>query len=205
MPIPTRTRILDYLSKEQAASVRELAHVLTLTGADIRHHLAVLIAADMVTVLGRRKESRGRPVNVYGLSPRMSGNNLDRLADAILLEWLGNQKSEELRADSLQSLAGRLAGRQGARESLPLPRRLTDLVVHLNLLHYHSRWEATASGPRIVLAHCPYAAILAEHPELCQMDRFLLEARLEESIEQTARLQVNVRGLPYCEFLIQTR
>jgi len=205
MPVPTRTRIIDYLRKEQTASVRELARVLALTGADIRHHLSILIAADAVTVVGRRKEARGRPVNLYALSQRMGGDNLDRLAGAILTEWLGGQESGDHRSESLKAIASRLAGMQAEDEVPSLLRRLAEMVEHLNLLHYQSRWEATASGPRLILGHCPYAAIVAEHPELCIMDRYLLTAGLGSSVEQTVKLQSNAKGLLYCEFLIGSR
>jgi predicted ArsR family transcriptional regulator len=37
-------------------------------------------------------------------------------------------------------------------------------------MNYHARWEAGAEGPRILFGHCPYAAIVGKHPELCEMD-----------------------------------
>ncbi len=61
-------------------------------------------------------------------------------------------------------------------------------------MNYQARWEARSSGPRIVFAHCPYAMILPEHPELCQMDASLLESVLEVSVVQAARLAPSRQG-----------
>jgi len=55
-------------------------------------------------------------------------------------------------------------------------------------MNYHARWEAGRAGPRVILGHCPYAAIIEKHPELCQMDAALLEELTGESAEQVAQI-----------------
>ena len=75
-------------------------------------------------------------------------------------------------------------------------------IERLNELHYQARWEASAAGPRLIMGHCPYAAIVADHPELCRMDAFLLETRLNASVEQIAKLQLSEKSLPFCAFLM---
>jgi DNA-binding transcriptional ArsR family regulator len=45
---PTRLRILDYLRKQQSASVHELSISMAMTGANVRHHLAVLESNDLI-------------------------------------------------------------------------------------------------------------------------------------------------------------
>jgi predicted ArsR family transcriptional regulator len=72
----------------------------------------------------------------------------------------------------------------------------------LNELQYQARWEASAWGPRLILGHCPYAAIVSDHPELCRMDAFLLETKIGKPVEQTGKLQINDTGLPFCTFLM---
>ncbi len=84
---------------------------------------------------------------------------------------------------------------------VPVTKRLVRAVARLNELHYQARWEASAAGPRAILGHCPYAAIVAEYTELCRMDAFLLETMFSSSVTQTAKLQLNDKGLPYCAFL----
>jgi predicted ArsR family transcriptional regulator len=195
----TRLRILDHFRKHQTASVRELSRSMGMTGANIRHHLAVLESNDLIEVIGHRKEGRGRPMQVYGLSRRVLGDGLDYLAGAILDVWLGSN-TVRLQETSLRAVAERLAG--GAGVKTPVMKLLVRAVEGLNEMHYQAHWEASAAGPRLILGHCPYSAIIAEHPELCQMDSFLLEIKLGASVNQTSKLQLNDKGLPFCAFLL---
>jgi predicted ArsR family transcriptional regulator len=199
MKLTTRLRILDHIRKYQTASVRELSHLMGMTGANIRHHLAVLESNDLIEIVGQRKEARGRPMHIYGLSRRVLGDGLDKLAGTLLDVWLGGA-ADEIREAGLRSVAERLAG--VAEDKAPVMKRLVRVVERLNELHYQARWEASAAGPRLILGHCPYAAIVADHPELCRMDAFLLETRLGWSIEQTAKLYLSDKGLPFCAFLV---
>jgi len=195
----TRLRILDHFRKHQTASVRELSRQMGMTGANIRHHLAVLESSDLIEIVGLRKEGRGRPLHVYGLSRRVQGDGLDILAGALLDTWLVGG-ADEMRAAGLRGVAERLAGVTDVKA--PAMKRLVRAVGRLNEIHYQARWEASAAGARLILGHCPYAAIVADHPELCQMDAFLLETRLGAGVEQTAKLQLNDKGLPFCAFLM---
>ncbi len=195
----TRLRILAHFRKHQTASVRELSRSLGMTGANVRHHLTVLESNDLIEVVGLRKEGRGRPMQVYGLSRRVLGDGLDNLAGALFDVWLDGT-TDEMREAALRSVAARLAGVTGA--DVPVMMRLIRAVERLNELRYQARWEASAAGPRLILGHCPYAAIIADHPELCRMDAFFFEARLGSSVVQTAKLQLSDKGLPFCAFLM---
>jgi predicted ArsR family transcriptional regulator len=195
----TRLRILDYIRKNQTASVRELSALMGMSGANIRHHLAMLESNDLIEITGLRKEGRGRPMQVYGLSRRVLGDGLDKLAGMLFDLWL-NDTPEERREAGFRSLAERLVGVTDINE--PVMKRLVRTVARLNELYYQARWEASAAGPRLILGHCPYAAIVADHPELCRMDAFLLETRLGSSVKQIAKLQLSDKGLPFCAFLM---
>jgi predicted ArsR family transcriptional regulator len=197
--LPTRLRILDHLRKHHSASAAELSRALQMTVANIRHHLAVLVENDLLEVVGWRREGRGRPKQVYGLSRHVLGDGLDELSGSLLDEWLGGL-SENEREQALGRLAGRLAGPSEA--NAPLTRRLAVTVERLNRMHYQSRWEASPSGPRLILGHCPYAAIIKKHPELCRMDALLLEQSLGRPLKQTAKLERLGSGLPQCIFLV---
>ena len=195
----TRLRILDYFRKHQTASVRELSRSMAMTGANIRHHLAVLESNDLIEGIGQRQDGRGRPMQVYGLSRRVMGDGLDKLAGALLDVWLGGG-SDEGREAGLRSVAQRLVGT--TEIDSPIMRRLTRTTERMKEFHYQAHWEASLAGPRILLGHCPYAAIIAGHPELCRMDALFLEMRLGSPMEQTAKLQLNDKGLPFCAFLL---
>jgi predicted ArsR family transcriptional regulator len=195
----TRLRILDHIRKYQTTTVRELSLLMGMTGANIRHHLAMLESNDLLEIVGLRKGGRGRPMQVYGLSRRVLGDGLDKLSGTLLDIWLGSE-AEEMQEASLRSLAERLGGVTDIH--VPIMKRLVRAVAWLNELHYQARWEASAAGARLILGHCPYAVIIGDHPELCRMDAFLLETRLRASVEQTAKLQLSDKGLPFCAFLM---
>lgn len=198
----TRSRILDYLSKQQTSSAGELSRALGMTGANMRHHLAMLESDGVIELIGKRREARGRPVNIYALSRRLLGDGLGNLAVAAFAVWL-RDTPEAFRETGLRSLAQQLAGVGFSGPPVPMPRRLARTVDRLNDLHYRARWEAGAEGPRLILGYCPYVAILADLPELCCMDAFLLEQCIGQPVEQTAMLQPNLNGFPFCTFQLK--
>ncbi len=161
-----RHKVLAYLQKNRAASAREVARALKMSPATVRHHLRVM-ASDgrLVMESARRREGRGRPEKVYSIPRAALGDNLSALSEALLTE-AGSSVNVE-------ALAKRLAG-ESDFASHPVAKRLNLIVEKLNHMKYHARWEAGSAGPRILFGHCPYAAIIEKHPELCRMDEALL-------------------------------
>jgi predicted ArsR family transcriptional regulator len=103
----------------------------------------------------------------------------------------------------MEALAGHLARRvapEGDIAGQPLVRRLSVTVEKLNQLNYHAHWEAGAEGPRVIFAHCPYAAIVEKHPELCAMDRALLRECLGHSVTQI--FKTGKEGSSVCVFVV---
>lgn len=193
----TRQRILEILLTRQPVTADELANVLHLTPANIRHHLGKLERDGRVIAVGERPpRGRGRPPRMFALSVR--GEGTDRLAGRLLDQAL-DALAPDQRADFLRALALRLGG---TIEGGPhITQRLGAAIRRLNELEYQARWEAHALAPRVILGNCPYAAIIAEHPELCQMDAHLLENLLGQPVAQTAKLERNLQGLPVCVFV----
>jgi predicted ArsR family transcriptional regulator len=200
MQTPTRLRILDQLRKHQTATVKELSRALGMTGANIRHHLAVLESNDVIELIHQRREGRGRPVNVYGLSRRILGDGLDELAGAMFNAWLVDE-TETIREAGLKSIARQMAGNKQPDPEARMPQRLASVVERLNELHYQARWEASASGARILLGHCPYVEIIKRYPDLCRMDKYFLELYLNLPANQASKLEPGVSGLPQCVFI----
>lgn len=187
-----RQRVLAYLDKSRAASSREIARALALSAATVRHHLRVLVAdgrLEMASV--RRRDGRGRPEKVYSLPRAALGDNLSALSDALLTEAGSGVRME--------ALAIRLAGESNFA-SQPLAKRLNLTVEKLNQMNYHARWEAGSEGPRLIFAHCPYAAILEKHPELCRMDEALLAEWMGGSAVQIFR--IGKEGSSVCVFMV---
>lgn len=195
----TRSRLLQALERLAPASAGDLARPLGLSASDVRRHLAILRSERLVEEAGLRpSDGRGRPVRLFRLSPVLTGQNLDLLADLALDLWLDGL-TPAARDSALRTLARRLVGPPGG--SAPLDaRRLAAVVERLNRLHYRARWEARPDGPRVFFDHCPYAALIERHPELCRMDAFLLENQLGQPVEQVERLARSVRGGTCCSF-----
>ena len=181
-----RQKVLSYLIKTRSTSAREVSRALKMSAATVRHHLRVLTSdgrLEMNSVRGR--EGRGRPEKVYSLPRAALGDNLSALSDALWTEAGASVKVE--------ALAKRLAGDSNIK-SQPVAKRLNLLVEKLNQMNYHARWEAGPQGPRILFGHCPYAAIIGKHPELCLMDAAVLKELYGDEMEQITKIE-NFQGM----------
>ena len=198
----SRQRILTYLRDHNGVSAAEMSRALRVTASNIRHHLSILVSDGRVKNIGARPgNNRGRPVQIYGLSDAAVGDNLAGLADVLLSEILENVPASALDV-LLQSLAARLTPINRSQEAGHITHRLAQTVGQLNRLGYASRWEAHSAGPRVIFEHCPYAAVIEHHPEVCKMDSFLLADLLKAEVTQISKLELNARGLPFCMFLV---
>lgn len=190
--VTARQKVLTYLTKTRTASAREVSRSLKMSPATVRHHLRVLVAdgrLEMVFVRGR--ERRGRPEKVYSLPSSALGDNLAALGEAVL--------SEAGTAIQMKELAKRLAGDSNFANQ-PIAKRLNSSVEKLNQMNYHARWEAGPQGPRLIFGHCPYAALIGKHPELCQMDEALLEQLMGEAVTQL--FKIGKEGSSICVFAL---
>jgi len=175
-----RHKVLAYLIKNRSASAREVSRALKMSPATVRHHLRVMTSDGRLELASARgREGRGRPEKVYSIPRAALGDNLSALTDALLTE-----SGSGLR---MEALAEHLAG-ESDLVSHPISKRLNLVVEKLNRMNYHARWEAGSAGPRILFAHCPYAAVIAKHPELCGMDAALLEVWMGGSTVQLAKI-----------------
>ena len=199
----TRQKVFSYIKKHRVVSAAEISRDLRMTQANARHHLSVLRKNGQVELVGKRSAGikGGHPIKIYGISRNILGDGLPTLSGHLLDEWLGSV-SEREKESRLENLAKRLAGSCTSETSISPMIRLTETVKHLNKLGYQSRWEAHARGPRIILGHCPYAAIIQNHPELCGMDAALLSACLGERVRQVTKLEGEEEGRAYCVFAV---
>ena len=187
-----RQKVLTYLHKSRTASAREISRSLKMSAATVRHHLRVLTAdgrLELTSVRGR--DGRGRPEKIYSLPRAALGTNLAALSDALLAE-----AGSGVRMDSL---ARHLVGGDDF-VGQPFAKRLHLTIEKINGMNYHSRWEAGSEGPRIIFAHCPYAAILEKHPELCKMDEALLKDLMGQSTRQI--MKTGKEGSSVCVFVV---
>ncbi len=198
----SRKHILEYLQRYSPASATEISRVLGTSAANVRHHLSVLVEFGVVEVISTRSpHGRGRPSKLYGLTSQIHEHNLGGLARTSLDMLLsGNPDDEKL--ELLRKLATKLgAGLKSASLPSSLGQRYTQAVQQLNRLGYKARWEAHSQAPHLVLGHCPYADIIADHPELCQMDTYLLEHLTDVEVEQIKKRVLDAHGSRFCLFL----
>lgn len=200
----TRQRVLEYLRNKPGASALEISRALALTPANIRHHLRILLDEGAIQISAERASGeRGRPTLLYSLAQQARAHNLGGLASA-LLSVLTQAGGEEGRLRMLDEVAQQMAGQPEAGAA-HLTSRLNACIRHLNELNYQARWEAHVHGPRLILGHCPYAAILPDHPELCQIDAFLLQRLLGVAVAQIAKLAPHPQGGRVCIFRVSPR
>jgi predicted ArsR family transcriptional regulator len=188
----TRQRILDFLAARGTATTRQLAQAFGMTAQNLRRHLLILQQRGLVTALPpAAPEGRGRPEARYTLAASSQENNLAGLASALLA---GRSAAELQRA-----------GRQLIGDAKPAGQataRLVGAVKALAPLGYKPRWEARPDRPEVVFGRCPFAAIIAEHPELCQMDAGMIGELLGADVEQISKLQPGPQGTPQCAFRV---
>ncbi|MCZ7551164.1 MAG: hypothetical protein B6D39_07585 [Anaerolineae bacterium UTCFX2] len=209
-----RQRILEFIRSQRAVSVQELTQAFRMTEQNIRYHLSILKSEGVIEEIeGSSPQKRGRPKKVYGPARHTYGENLDLLASTLLELLLSNAGEDQTRRiyDRLaQGLAQKMASNLGLNlEATPRPgyltQRLNRLTAVLNEHHYFSRWEAHSDAPRVVLGHCPFAAVIAEHPEVCSLDAGLISTLLDQPVQQTAKLAKGADGLPYCLFRVEKK
>jgi predicted ArsR family transcriptional regulator len=202
--LTVRHRVLAYLVKRPGVSAAQIGHALNISAASVRHHLAILRSDRRVLMWGEAHDgARGRPVKVYRASDSLLGDNLSMLSHSLLNEWPGGsgiRKEEHMVSVLAQGLLEQI-GRAG--DDVAATKKLASLIEGLNSVHYEARWEAGADGPRILLGHCPYSAIIERHPELCRMDAQLLEKQMDARANQVSKISTTPGGPAHCIFVLR--
>ena len=192
----TRKRITDYLEQRGSATAQQLAKAFSMTSANLRRHLGIMQADGLVVDIGiMEAQGRGRPDHLYALSTEAK-TDLNALTRALL-------RTLDFSEMNMNKLTGALLGKAAPPKG-QITQRLVAAVRRLEPLGYKPRWEARPQGPQMVLGRCPYAAIIADHPELCHMDAHLLKELLAVPVNQTAKLEPGPQHVPQCIFLLNS-
>lgn len=194
----TQELILDYMHTHRDCTVRDLARAYHLTPQGIRHHLDILVDQGILIRKPMPSHTRGRPEIHYTFSLAHQPDNHLNLIHALLTsqQETGGPGGK---TSGLREIAVRLGG--STPDHLPPLRRLNQAMEVLNRQAYRARWEAGPAGPTISFAHCPYAAILPQHPEMCALDVYLLEHLLGIPVQQIVRQSLDPAGPPNCIFI----
>lgn len=196
----TQFSILVYLQKNQYATVAELSQAIKKTPADIRYHLQQLINQGRVEMVSSKDNphiQRGRPKHLYKARHNYNEKMIVNLCSALLRFVLKKPHAETFPADDVAELIMASTKPEGTFTQI-----ITDTVAYLNKENYQARWEATAGGPRLTFSHCPYAEIIDQFPELCQLDRAILRYMTNSQVKQIAQMNHQSGNPRYCSFVL---
>jgi len=178
MTTTTRERIIETIAQSRTVTVSDLSKKLHTTVANIRYHLDPLIEDNIIEKIPPEAGGgqRGRPASRFRLSEKSKPNDLEQLSSDLLSILMDPARSPEERATSITQIARTRS--RGVNTFGKPTQRLTQAIDYLNRHAYRARWEAHRSGPEVRFGNCPFAAILPDHPELCEVDRRMLEELL---------------------------
>jgi predicted ArsR family transcriptional regulator len=196
-----RQRILSYITEQQRSTVEELSKVFRVTPANIRHHLSILVSQGAIKIIGQKTHlGKGRPTQIYSASQQSDRNNLEQLSDTLLTILFEASSAAEMNS-YLRDVANQMANRNIIDRHNPT-RQLYSTIRALNRMSYQAHWEAHVDTPHIMLGHCPYLCILDRHPEMCQLDVYLLQELLDAPVQQIEKLALDDKGIPECTFML---
>lgn len=189
----TRKHILEILKEHKEATIDEIVTALTarigkITAVTVRHHLEILRGDGLVAApTVRRRSAPGRPQYVYSLTERAADyfpNNYQGLA-AGLIEQMKTQLPSTQMNDILEGVAKRMVD-DALIPDAPLNVRLDHVVSYLNSNGYSAEWYSNGTGNHVLsVNNCPYEQVSCENPEICTMDRKLIEGLISVPVHRT--------------------
>jgi predicted ArsR family transcriptional regulator len=194
----TRGRIVSLL-RGPSCTVNELMEKLELTDNAVRAHLLALERDGLVKQSGVRRGFR-KPHFAYGLTieaERLFPKAYDLLLNELITVLKGRLAPDTVE-DALREVGRSLAQRQSANTKGGLESRAHDAVKVLEGLGGMARIEKEDGGLTITSASCPFAATVAEHPQVCQ----LAEALVAEIVGAPVQERCDRNGPSRCRFEI---
>lgn len=189
---------LVLLLRSASRTVEELAQALRLTDNAVRAHLATLERDGLVEQRGVRR-GLGKPAFVYALTPEAE-RLFPKAYEPVLgqlLEVLEEQEQPEQYAALLRATGRHLAQTRSAPVG-DLRARVGVATETLNELGGLAEVTETEREFWIQGQACPLAALVPDHPQMCQ----LAEALLSELVGQPVEEQCARDGAPHCRFAV---
>ncbi len=197
----TRDEIVNFLRKNGAASVNDLAEATGVTPVAIRHHLSTLQAEGLVAT-SEAHSGVGRPKLLYSLTQtalerfptkylRLTDRLLDELKTSIpapMLERMFEAVAQDMAAGHVAKFAGKT-----------LAEKMALLVQVLGEEGFMAAWNKVGDAYHLTEYNCPYFAIGQRHPEVCTIDQTLISRVLDIAVEKTTCL---LNGDQHCVFVI---
>jgi predicted ArsR family transcriptional regulator len=198
-----RNHIVEILKENGMATVAELAEKLGMAQVSVRHHLDILVGEDLVESAGvRRRNGAGRPSQVYSLTQQASKLFPQRhqlLANEMLSAMKSLLPAEELKGVLLRLADKTVQDAPLARPDQAVEDRLNQVAEFLTGKGYTARWEVSDGYYRLFTCNCPYAGVSEQNPELCEMDRRMMQRLVPEGVRRESRI---VDGSPRCAYVL---
>jgi predicted ArsR family transcriptional regulator len=206
----TRRHILEILKERKDATIDEIVSDLTdrigrITAVTVRHHLEILRGDGLVAApTVRRRNAPGRPQYVYGLTERAADffpNNYQGLATNLI-----EQMKEQLPLVQVNQILEGVADHMATAAMIPdapLEVRLDHTVAYLNENGYAAEWSKDGEGMVLSIANCPYEQVSCNNPELCRMDKSLIDRLVGAPTQRISWRLENDREL--CSYFIPKR
>jgi predicted ArsR family transcriptional regulator len=196
----TRGRIVTYLRGSQG-TVNDLASHLDLTDNAVRAHLATLERDGLIKQSGLKKGPR-KPHFAYELTAE--GEHLfPKAYDALLNQFISVLKqrlSRKALVEALHAVGRSLAAdKKKVEAKQKLEQRVQTAIRTLEELGGSPRLEEKDHQLSITSRNCPLAAVVAEHPETCQM----VETLLSEIVDAEVVEECDRNETPKCRFVLR--
>lgn len=178
----TRRHILEILKERKEATIDEIVTALSerigkITAVTVRHHLEILRGDGLVAAPAVRRRSKpGRPQYVYTLTERAADhfpNNYQGLAIGLLEQIKDHLPPREVN-NILEDIAVDMVERAMVPDA-PVDVRMDHVIAFLNSTGYSASWHRNGDGVLLKVTNCPYEQVSCNNPELCTMDRRLIE------------------------------
>jgi predicted ArsR family transcriptional regulator len=186
----TRGKIVEALRNRGAASAFELAASFGLSPNAIRQQLVILERDGLVEGRSVRR-GKTKPTHEYALTPqadRYFPQAYDRMLNAVLREVRDTQGDGAV-AEIFARIGKRAADKLRVRaDGRPTGERIAAVAESIKAAGVAV--DVERRGDTIVLRehNCPYAAVVAEHPECCSVIHTMLDDVVAPGIKQTESL-----------------
>lgn len=175
----TRGKIVGALRERRAASAFDLAERFGLSPNAIRQQLVILERDGLVAGRSVRR-GKTKPTVEYALTAeaeRYFPQRYDKMLNAVLREIRTAGGDDAVKA-VFERIGKRAADKLGAdAPERPAEERLTQVVAALKASGVAAELRRTEQGTLLLHEHtCPYASVVAEHPEACGAIHTILDA-----------------------------
>lgn len=181
----TRDLILDQVRADGEASASMLARSLELSLGAVRHHL-IILERDGLLLKRQDRHGVGKPVHLYRLSPQGEESfpkNYDKLLTAVL-DQLGTEGGVPEVEELLRRIARKMVSeRTGGVSPSSRSERIKLLTELFEAEGFQPQVASSEGALELRQMTCPYHSVAMKHPEVCCLDKELIECALDAQVE----------------------